>query len=240
MDIKEKIAQLRKVVTENGATEAEMLTALSIADKLMKKHGISEADLKNVEYARDMKEGSFTQKQKAIHPSQKFCAVTIGRFCSVRIWQSWMTQKKQHISMFGFNGDVEMAEFLMELIHNAMDRGWKEFLAENGPDPSVSRHTQYWNYMMAFGDRINERLRELMEDDEIVADSTGSDLIATKDAIVDAGLEAMLPSLNLRTTKGRGINADPDSWSKGKAAGDKVNLSRPINQGPTGGRKLLT
>lgn len=236
MDIKDKIAQLRKVVTDNGATEAEMLSALSLADKLMKKHGITEDDLINVEYERDLKQGEFTQRQKAFHPSQKFCSVTIGEFCGVRIWSSYITPKKKHVKMFGFNGDVEMAKFLMQLIHDSMDRGWKEFLTQNGPDPSVSRHTQYWNYMMGFAERINERIEALMSEPEI--STTGTDLISTKDSIIDDAMSSMLPNLRLKRTRGRGIRGDDHSMNQGKAAGDRVNLNRPIRTGPSS-RKMI-
>lgn len=228
-DIISKIAALRAKIPENGATEEEAMAALAIAEKLMEKHGVTEADLKSVEFKRDMRQGSFTQRQKAVHPSQKYCAVTIGKFCDVKLWTSFVERNKKHLEMFGLINDVEMAEFLLGLIHDSMDRGWKEFLANN-PKDTRSRHTQYWSFMMGFAERVNERIRELMEARKAQVDSTGNDLVEVKMALVEQGMESMLPDIKLRKTNSRSIRANMDAYGQGQAAGDKVNLSRPIQR----------
>jgi len=50
MNIHDKIIQLRKMVPENGATEAEAMVALELAAKLMAKHGITEEELNKAEF----------------------------------------------------------------------------------------------------------------------------------------------------------------------------------------------
>ncbi len=61
MSMIDKIKALREKIPENGATEGEAMAALELAEKLMEKYGITEADLKKVDFQRDMREGSFTQ-----------------------------------------------------------------------------------------------------------------------------------------------------------------------------------
>lgn len=226
MSIIDKIAALRKKIPENGATEDEALSALALAEKLMEKYGITEKDLHKVEFSRDMREGSFEQRQKAVHPSQKYCSVTIGKFCGVKIWTSHITQTKKIIRMFGLNGDVEMAEFLMRLIHDSMDRAWKEYL-QNNPKTGKSRHSEYWGFMIAFSERVNEKIRALMEEFE---KTTGADLIVSKIALVEDGLAVMLPSLILTKKKSSSVGIDRNAYAQGHIAGDKVNLNRPINE----------
>jgi hypothetical protein len=64
MNIREKIIQLRKMVPENGATEAEAMVALELAAKLMAKHGITEDELNKAEFERDMSRNGFDKENK--------------------------------------------------------------------------------------------------------------------------------------------------------------------------------
>ena len=234
-DILNKINALRSKITENGATEEEAMAALAMADKLMNKHGVSEEDLRNVEFKRDMKQSEFHQRQKATHPVHKYCSVVIGKFCGVKVWGTWDSgvKNKKITALFGFHGDVEMAEFLMNLIHDSMERGWKEFLATTPKEEGVSRHTQYWNFMMGFGYRVNDKIKELMITRQ--TEATGTDLIEIKEALVEQGRDALFPDLDLRKNKKSSVNVDVNAFLSGTAAGDRVNIQRPLqNSGHTG------
>lgn len=233
MSIIDKIAALRKKIPENGATEDEALASLALADKLMAKHGITEEQLNKVEYAAEMSQKKYGQTTKAIHPATKFCVVTIGKFCETKVW--WDGYLKE-TKFFGFNGDVEMAEFLYDLIRGSMDRGWKEFLRDNPKDPYVSRHTQYWSFMMGMGGRLNKKMHEIMEQRQVDKE-TANALIVKKMAVVEAGFSA-LTDITLKHNKQRGIHADKNAYARGQIAGDKVNLSRPIRSGNMGPRQL--
>lgn len=238
-DMIEKIVALRGKIPENGATEQEALAALALADKLMVKHGLTEADLRNVDFARDMRSGSFTQKQKAIHPSQKYSGTSIAAFCGVKAWTQHIDNRKQNIRMFGMKGDVTMAEFLMGLVHDSMDRGWKEFLKTNVKRTNVSRHTEYWSFMIGFADTINNKLQDLVDAREVYMDSTGTDLVVVKNSLVEEGLASMLPSLRTKKSSGS-TRVTGDAYSKGQTAGDKVNLSRPINKQSSAGTRMIS
>lgn len=234
MDIVERIAQLRKMVPENGATEDEALAALNMADKLMQKHGITEADLRKVEFSRDMRTGHFQQKQKVEHPSTKFCGMTIAKFCGIMTW--WNTSRGR-AEYFGMKDDVEMAEYLTKVIHDAMDRGWKEYLRMMPKGVSgSSRHTEYWSFMLAFGNRINKRIEELMT---VRVETTGTDLVVLKNQIVAEGAKVLLPGLRLSGSRVGGIAVNGAALAAGRAAGDRVNLNRPLSGASTGGRKLI-
>ena len=233
MDIVERIAQLRKMVPENGASEEEALSALAMADRLMQKHGITEADLRKVEFRRDMRTGHFQQKQKVQHPSTKFCGVTIAKFCGIMTW--WSTRLKR-AEYFGMKDDVEMAEYLTKVIHDAMDRGWKDYLVRMPKRASgSSRHTEYWSFMLAFGNRINKRIEELMT---VRVETTGTDLILLKDQLVAEGAKVLLPGLSLSTSRVGNMAVNGAALAAGRAAGDRVNLNRPLGQAK-GGRKLI-
>lgn len=235
--IKEKILRLRNMVPERGASEAEALAAMEKADKLMSEHDISEADLRAAEVGKDMREGMFRYRMKAQHPSSKFCMITIGVFCNVMPWYS---PKRQSAKAFGFHQDVEMYEFLTKLVHDSMDREWKGFLATNPPKEGVSRHTEYWSFTMGMAHRINAKLRELIDARKKTMSTvqTGTDLVEVKMAVVQAGLNQMLPDLNLRSRK-TSTKVTVGAYAQGRAAGDKINLNRPI-AARSGGTKAIT
>lgn len=235
--IKEKILRLRNMVPERGASEQEALSALEKADKMMQEHGISEDDLLTAEAKRDMRDGKFKYRFKAQHPSSKLCGVMISRFCGVI---SWYNPKHSESVAFGFNGDVEMYEFLIKLIHDSMDRGWKEYLAVNPKRSNVSRHTEYWSFMFGFAERINAKLSELINARKVKSDSTGTDLVEVKMAVVEKGMAEMLPDIRLRSGRSSGLKkGSRDAYGKGQAAGDKVNLNRPISSHAASGRKSI-
>jgi len=235
-DIRAKILALRNMIEERGATEAEAMAALAKADKLMAEHGLSEADLEVAEAKRDMRAGEFKYGIKTQHPCAKWCSKTIGEFCGVVTWYS---KREQASNGFGFNGDVEMYEFLLKLVHDSMNREWKEYLPNNPKRPGLSRHTEYWSFMLGMAERINEKIMALMEEREVVVDSTGTDLVVKKFEVIEAGMKEMLPGLQLRQGRSRGIRADGSAMAEGRKAGDRVNLNRPLKSGP-GGRKAIT
>ena len=232
-DLIKKIIALREKIPEKGASENEAMVALEMADKMMAKHQISEEELNKIKISEDMRNGSFTRRQKAIHPSLKYCGVAIGKFCGVRVW----SDLNNDAQFFGLNQDVEMAEFLMKLIHDSMERAWKEFLRDNPKQPGVSRHTQYWSFMYGFGERVREKMQQIIESRQMQS-KTGTDLIACKEALVEQGMRAMFPHLAFKRKQTRGINADISAYAQGSIAGNKVNLSRPITTGQAGPRQI--
>lgn len=234
-DIRAKIIALRNMIEERGATEAEAMAALIKADKLMAEHGLTEADLEVAEAKRDMSHGEFKYGIKTQHPCAKWCSKTIGQFCGVVTWYDLGTQKSNG---FGFNVDVEMYEFLLKLVHDSMNREWKDYLQNNPLRPGLSRHTEYWSFMLGMAQRINEKLKELMEAREVKTDSTGTDLVVKKYAVIEAGMKEMLPGLSLRNSRSRGIRADGSAMAEGRKAGDRVNLNRPVTS--SSGKRLIT
>jgi len=233
--IKEKILKLRAMIPDRGATEGEALAALIKADALMEEHNLSEKDLDLAEAKRDMRSGEFKYGIKTQHPCAKWCSKTIGEFCGVITWWS-PTQTASN--GFGFNADVEMYEFLLKLVHDTMNREWKDFLSTNPKRPGISRHTEYWSFMLGISTVVNKKLNDLMSLREVVTDSTGTDLVFKKQAVVEAGIKEMLPSLRLKMSSSRGISADGNALGKGQEAGGRINLSRPLKSGP-GGRKQI-
>lgn len=218
--IKEKILRLRQMVPEKGASEQEALTALEKADKLMSEHGITEADLRAATASVDMRVGEHSYGMKTQHPCAKYCNKTVGEFCQVKTWYT------DRSNGFGFNNDVDMYEFLIKMVHDSMERGWKEFLSNNRPTPGVSRHTEYWSFMLGFALTINAKIRELIEARKTV----GTGLIVLKMSLVEQGLKDVNPDLKFSKPRPRSISTSSDAMDQGREAGSRINLNRPLAQ----------
>jgi hypothetical protein len=234
VNIHDKIIQLRKMVPENGATEAEAVVALELAAKLMAKHGITEEELRSAEFTRDMHRSGLDKDNVHKDPAIQLCGATIAEFCEVQFWWTKVKQKsgkvtKTYANVFGFHGDVEMAEFLMELVSKSMDRSWREYLRADDYDRSITRHQLYWSFRYGFADRINSKLREMIAARKPKSEATGTDLVSLKDALVKQGMDAMLPDLNLKDGRGNNAKVNLGAFIDGAIAGDRVNLNRPLS-----------
>lgn len=226
--IHERILHLRSIVPERGATEAEALTAIELANKLMEKYGVTEEELRKVEFAKDMKTGTVDNEKKSEDPASKLCATTIAKFCEVKVWGQ-QENGKIVTKFFGMNGDVEMAEFLYEVIRAAMERGWTDYLAAGEYNKKINRHKLYWSYRYGFADRINNKLKEMMRERK-QHQSTGTDLVSLKDQIIEQALKQEL-GLSFRKPRNVGVKLSTSAYLDGAADGDKVNLNRPLREG---------
>ena len=217
----EKILALKAKTPEKGATEAECKAAIEKAAELMAKYQIKEEDLAKLKFEKDFRKGEFQYKQKQEHPVVKFCQYAIGKFCGVKTWRSTWQRKG---CCAGLNADVEMFEYLMALIHDAMELGWKEWLKQNPKQPGDNRHAQYWGFMGGFGASIREKLEEMTPKEQV--GETGKSLIVLKNALVEDYCKTL--DLNLRTSTSKGLRVDMKARAGGQAAGAKVNLNRPM------------
>lgn len=216
--VKERILKLRAMVPERGASEQEAMFALEKADELMQEFGLTEADLESADAQRDMRTGEFTYSTSAPHPITH-CINTIARFCEVK---SWYNRYNRHVAGYGFKRDVEMYEFLTQMIHDSMNRGWETFRKENPKQPGESNHRRYWSFMLGFANRINARLQELID-----KRPTGKGLVVKKMAVVEAAYDNAV-GRPISKSKGRGRYVSGDAYKKGQAAGNRVNLNRPL------------
>jgi len=233
MNIHEKILHLREMVPENGATEAEAMVALDLAAKLMEKHGITEDELNKAEFERDMSRQSFDKENKHRDPAVKLCGVIIARFCEVEFWFTTQVDNRNKVerewaNFFGFNGDVEMASFLVKLVSKSMERSWQEYLKAGEYNREITRHQLYWSFRHGFADRINAKLREIIDARQPKSEATGTDLIALKDQLVKQAQKEMFPSLDLKDSRKSSTSVNPGAYTDGMIEGDKVNLNRPL------------
>ena len=232
-DIVERIRALRAKAADDGATEAEAMQAAALAAKLLNKHNIAEADL------RDPKEQMSADTVGAEHHSSRL--PDVARFVFVQIER--LTETKAYNSsgqmrFIGVGADPEMAVYLYELIVGACEREWKRYWTAAKKEPEHARRASrsYTNYVKrgfvaGFGRRVSDRLATMVQEKrdayaaEVKDKAAGTALVIKKKDLVRQKELALNLRKGRSTRRGDGSTA---GHSAGAAAGGKVNLGRPL------------
>jgi len=217
------IKALRRKAEDQASTEAEIMEAIAQAEKLMAKHQITEAQLERITATEGMREGGHDNRLKTRHPVNKYCITAISAFCEVK---GWWDPNYMKAKFYGFDADVEMAEYLIDMIRACMERTWKFYLKDN-PIPTKSRHTEYWSFHLGFSNRIRLRIEEVLETRNPIVMSSGTDLVVKKLEIIEKGFQTAL-GFSLKRGKRTNIRLQQGAYGQGQNAGNKVSLGRPI------------
>ncbi len=217
------IKSLRRKAEDHASTEAEVMEAIAQAEKLMEKHQITESQLAKITATEGMRKGEHDNRLKTRHPINKYCITPISAFCEVKGWWDPNSMKAQ---FYGFEADVEMAEYLIDMIRACMERTWKFYLKDN-PIPTRSRHTEYWSFHLGFSNRLRTRIDEILEARNPIIMSSGTDLVIKKMEVVETGFSTVL-GFKLKTGKRSRIRLQGGAYGQGQDAGNSVNLGRPI------------
>jgi len=217
------IKALRRKAEDQASTEAEVMEAIAQAEKMMAKHQITEAQLEKITATEGMRQGDHDNRLKTKHPINKYCLVTISKFCEVKTWWDVNTMKGM---FYGFDADVEMAEYLIDMIRGCMERSWKFYLKDN-PIPTKSRHTEYWSFHLGFAKRVNNKMIDIINSRNPIIISSGTDLVVKKMEIIKTGFEISV-GIKLYKIKKSKIRVQSGALIQGAIAGDSVNLNRPV------------
>jgi hypothetical protein len=220
----ERIKALSERTTARGCTEAEALVAAEMVARLCNEHGVSMTDVEvgeercQVEY--------LTTGRKTMHEVQ-YCVGAIGALLDCKVWFRTTYGREKRIAFFGWPADTAMAKWLTETIKLSMDselHAWGLRAARLGE--STNRQASH-SFLMGMACRVSERLHAIKAEQRSAAVSvTGRDLVVVKAAAVNAQFRDL--GIKLRSNGGGTRIGDNGAYYAGKAAGDRVGLSRPI------------
>ena len=154
----EKIKALLAKTTANGATEAEMMSALDKASAMMDAYDITDAD---VQVAKD--EAAMLHADppdlKDPHKIKWRLCYAVGKFCGVQIFRS---RHETGLQCIGMPSDVQ---FAMWLLDSLADFVFAELYAHliGCLAPKSERRIIMRSFVEACCDRITDRLLELVE-----------------------------------------------------------------------------
>jgi hypothetical protein len=214
----EKIKALLAKTTANGATEAEMLSALDKASAMMDAYDITDAD---VQVAKD--EAAMLHADppdlKDPHKIKWRLCNAVGNFCGVQIYRS---RHETGLKCIGMPSDLE---FAMWLLDNLADFIFAELYGHliGCLAPKSERRVIIRSFTEACCERIGARLCELVERSTVARTSNGRELVLVKDAAIKAFMKDN--GIRLQSCSGYApSNIDSTAQAAGRAAGDRACL----------------
>ena len=220
-----KVRALRQKTEENGCTEAEAITAASLSARILEEYDISLADVNKAENAAECRQESM-EKRRKLHPASRYCGVSIGELCQVKIWKDGGTLK-----FFGYPSDVEVAKYLLAVCTAAMDGDWSIYMNKrmaNGQAISMLIHA---SFMKGMASELDNRIRELSWKRKAKVQGTGSKAltVADKMLVIEGEFNRQFPSLEFVWGKTTTISGDAHAIYAGIDAGGKVGLHRGVD-----------
>jgi uncharacterized protein DUF2786 len=225
--IVEKIKALLAKTVENGATEAEMLSALDKAAALKDTYDISDADL---QIAKDEAAMLHADPPDLSDPHQIKWRLSgaVAKFCSVEIYRS---RDETGLKCIGLPSDVQ---FAMWLLDHLADFVFGELYAHliGCLAPQSERRIIMRSFAEGCCAKISERLVELIERSKAARTSNGRELVIVQDAAIKAFMKDH--DIHLHSCRvGGSANVDETARAAGRAAGDRASFGRPVS-GPAG------
>lgn len=117
--IRDRIRQLREMTSERGCTEAEALAAAEKAAKLMREHGLSDADIV-MDEQRSRRRASGRSVKAQLWPIIAACTNTVPTLTSDEAGQPIVT-------FIGRAPGPDIAAYLRDICERAIDRAVREF-----------------------------------------------------------------------------------------------------------------
>jgi hypothetical protein len=219
----DKIKALLAKTTENGATEAEMLSALDKASAMMDAYDISDEELQIA------KDEAVTQHEdppdlKDPHSIKWRLSYAVAQFCGVQIFRS---RHETGLRCIGMPSDVQFAMWLLDTL---ADFVFAELYAHliGCLAPKRERRVIMRSFTQACCDRITDRLLALIERSKKACTSNGRELVVVKDAAIKEFMKDH--NIHLRTCSGgcSSSNVDLAAQAAGHAAGDRASFGRPV------------
>jgi hypothetical protein len=218
----EKIKALLAKTTANGATEAEMLSALDKAAAMVDAYEITDKEL---QVAKDETAMLHADPPDLKDPHQikwRLC-YGVSEFCGVQIYRSG---HETGLRCVGMPSDVQ---FAMWLLDNLADFVFAELYAHliGCLAPKSERRVIIRSFTAACCERITDRLHALIKRSEAARTSNGKELVVIKNAAIEAFMEEK--GIHLRTCSGYSpSNVDAGAQAAGRAAGNRATFGRPV------------
>jgi hypothetical protein len=219
----EKIKALLAKTTANGATEAEMLSALDKASAMMDAYNITDADVK---VAMDEVAMMHTEAPDVTDPHNiKWClCYAVSEFCGVKIFRP---NRETCLKCIGMPSDVQFAMWLLDTL---ADFVFVELYAHliGCLAPKSERKIIIRSFTAACCERIGDRLVALVEQSKAARTNNGKELIVIKDAAIKVFMEANNIRIRVRCVGGSST-FDGAALAAGHAAGDRASFGRPVS-----------
>jgi hypothetical protein len=236
--VKGRIKALTAKTVANGCTEAEAMAAAAMVGRLLERYALSMDEIE-IRTARCVQvEVPFGGRRR--RPIDG-CVPAIARFCDCKVWLARAaapdpetpefdpTRPGSRYVFFGFETDTALATYLFTVIDRAVVTEAAAFRRLNPQFRGVRLRQASASFQHGLVARVSERLDAMhraRESSVRAQRATGTALILAKDRVVeDAFRETDVRLVSMSATGRRVIST---AFRAGWAAGERVNLNRPV------------
>lgn len=225
----DKIKALLSKTVDNGCTETEAMTALSMAQAMMDAHEITEDEVNETKYESAIR--AEMKDMRDPHHIRTHLVVRISEFTNTKTWRSEYRTQKFKYNFVGLQSDVDFAMWLTETLTMFVQRELKNYIWSNNYtalEPSMKRRVIN-GFVHGCCSRINQRLKELTEQGKVHKTDNGNALVVVKNELIERKMQEL--GLQLRDSRSRSTRIEPNAYGAGKAAGDRASFGRPVGSG---------
>lgn len=221
-----RIRALAAKTVENGCTEGEAIAAAAMLAKLLAQYNMTldEAELAANPFARHTERHEDPVGDRLWKVADASAYLTGARF-----WTSAAGVWPREINFFGFDHEVEVARYMLEICAGAMRREHQRLKDERYP--RVLKRAVEQPFLDGMADRLRQRIRDLKP-----PEPTGKGLVVLRGALIDKAMNER--GIALRDRNMRGSRSLDLAYLDGVIAGDRVALNRGVRGGQA--RRLLS
>jgi hypothetical protein len=219
----DKIKALLAKTTENGATEAEMMSALDKAAAMRDAYEISDEELA---LAKDEAVTLHADPPdlKDPHKIKWRLSYAVAQFCGVQIYRA---RNEVGLKCIGMPSDVGLAVWLLDTLADFVFAELYSHLI-GCLAPRSERRVITRSFTEACCERISDRMLALVKRSKTARTGNGRALVVVKDAAIQAFMKEH--DIRLRTCCGySSSNTNAAAQSAGRAAGDRASFGRPVS-----------
>jgi hypothetical protein len=231
--VKTRIKALTDKTVANGCTEAEAMAAAEMVGRLLERYALSMDEI-------EVREARCVQVEIPIGGTRRRpidgCVPAIARLCDCKVWLARgappATPEAPAIAryvFFGFETDTALAAYLYTVIERAMATEVRAFRLARPTLRGVylRRASDSFHHGVAAG--VAARLESMHAEREAhvgAQRATGTALILAKHRVVDEAFAET--EIRLVASSAIGQRRIAGAYSAGWAAGERVNLNRPV------------
>ncbi|MGG5811538.1 DUF2786 domain-containing protein [Falsiroseomonas sp. CW058] len=238
--VKARIRALAARTVERGCSEAEAMAAAQKVGELLEVYGLSMSEV-------ELREEACVQRVVVFDdPRRQAMGWLFPALLRLTGCRGWTVGRADYV-IFGLEPDVQMAEYLMQVIAGAL--AWEEARYRASADYARGRlapQARLRSFRIGFADRVAARLDELASHRRATEQAAaagaaattgtaGTALVLLKERRIEEGFRAL--GVRLRTVTRSTVVRDRGAYGHGRDAGGRVGLDRPIGAG-TAGRAL--
>lgn len=227
--LKKVVARIRALLDkteEHGCTEGEAISAAEKAAEMMAKHGLTEEQVRaRAEQADSFRKAKTTySKDDEILDRIWVVAVAIAKLTNTRYWRA---DSGTAVVFFGFDGDVEIATYLLAIVKRAMTDETRTYVREILALVVGSRKRRRTGaFMDGMRDRLFDRIWEIAESRR----KKGTGIVVLTMALIDAEIDRLGIQLSMGDGGPRSLRGLRD-YDAGQEAADKIGLNDGV-RGP--------